>query len=57
VLGGQNGTLLGGTYVADRTNAPGKALQFNGTSDYASIPRSVAGRIGAPPATRAPCTR
>jgi len=41
VLGGQNGTLAGGTYVSDRAGAPGTALQFNGTSDYATIPRSV----------------
>jgi hypothetical protein len=41
LLGGQNGTLAGGTYVSDRAGAPGKALQFNGMSDYATIPRLV----------------
>lgn len=35
----QNGGLNGGTFVADRFGAAGKALQFNGTSDYATIPR------------------
>jgi hypothetical protein len=35
----QNGVLTGGTFVADRFGAAGKALQFNGTSDFATIPR------------------
>jgi len=41
LLGGQNGTLAGGTYASDRAGVPGKALRFNGTSDYATIPRLV----------------
>ena len=41
VLGGQNGTFNGGTFIADRTGAPGKALQVNGSSDYATIPRQI----------------
>jgi hypothetical protein len=35
----QTGVLSSGTYVADRFGVSGKALQFNGTSDYATIPR------------------
>ena len=38
-VSGQTGVLYGGTFVADRFGAPGKALQFNGTSDYAVISR------------------
>jgi len=38
-VSGQTGILNGGTFVADRFGAPGKALQFNGTSDYAIISR------------------
>jgi hypothetical protein len=36
---GQPGILYGGTYVPDRFGAADKALQFNGTNDYAMIPR------------------
>lgn len=37
---GQTGVLYGGTFVADRFGAAGKALQFNGAStNYAVIPR------------------
>jgi hypothetical protein len=36
---GQTGILSGGTFVNDRFGAAGKALQFNGASDYAVIPR------------------
>lgn len=35
----QTGVMNGGTFVADRFGASAKALQFNGTSDYATIPR------------------
>ncbi|GEM_PF-4935876 len=35
---GHNGTLHGGTFVADRFGNPASALQFNGTSGYVSIP-------------------
>jgi hypothetical protein len=41
VVGGQNGTFNGGAFVPDRAGAPGKALQFNGTNDYATIPRLI----------------
>jgi hypothetical protein len=36
---GQTGILTGGMFVADRFGAAGKALQFNGTSDFATVPR------------------
>ena len=37
---GQTGTLIGGTFVADRFGTASNALQFNGTStNYAIIPR------------------
>ena len=37
---GQTGTLVGGTYMADRFGTASNALQFNGTStNYAIIPR------------------
>ena len=37
---GQNGTLVGGAFVADRSGTANNALQFNGTStNYAIIPR------------------
>ena len=36
---GQTGSLYGGTFVNDRFGAAGKALQFNGTTDYAVILR------------------
>lgn len=38
-VSGQTGVMSGGTFVADRFGTAGKALQFNGTSDYAIIPR------------------
>ena len=38
-VSGQTGVLNGGTFVPDRFGAPGKALQFNGTNDYAIISR------------------
>ena len=37
---GRNATKHGGTYVADRFGNPASALQFNGTSDYLSVPDS-----------------
>jgi hypothetical protein len=39
VVSGQTGVLNGGTFVADRLGVAGKALQFNGTNNYALIPR------------------
>lgn len=38
-VSGQSGSLAGGTFVADRFGTANHALQFNGTSDYAVIPR------------------
>jgi len=39
VASGQTGILYGGAFVADRFGAAGNALQFNGSGDYAIIPR------------------
>lgn len=41
VESGQNGTLAGGSFVPDRHGSAGGALQLDGVSQYATIPRQV----------------
>ncbi|HEX9722342.1 MAG TPA: LamG domain-containing protein [Candidatus Paceibacterota bacterium] len=47
VAGGNNGTIVGATWVAGKNGAPGTALEFNGTSDYAQVPDSPSLDFGA----------